>query len=97
MESYRRTNEKGAYRDIQQVDRYLRGCDKKWGILTNGRSWRLMCNGDGETLEHVRFDLVMFLEDLINMNILYIRKRGSIVISYFIIFILVEFRYIITQ
>lgn len=57
-------NEKGAYQDIQQVDRYLRGCDKKWGILTNGRSWRLMRSGDGETLEHLRFDLVLFLEDL---------------------------------
>lgn len=58
--------EKGAYADIQQVDRYLRGCDKKWGILTNGRSWRLMRSGDGETLEHVRFDIVLFLEDLRN-------------------------------
>jgi len=61
--------EKGAYQDIQQVDRYLRGCDKKWGILTNGRSWRLMRSGDGETLEHLRFDLVLFLEDLRNKNV----------------------------
>ena len=60
------TNEKGAIQDIQQVDRYLRGCDKKWGILTNGRSWRLMRSGDGETLQHVRFDLILFLEDLRN-------------------------------
>ena len=61
--------EKGAYQDIQQVDRYLRGCDKKWGILTNGRSWRLMRSGDGETLEHLRFDLVFFLEDLRNPQV----------------------------
>jgi Eco57I restriction-modification methylase len=58
--------EKGAYQDIQQVDRYLRGCNKKWGILTNGRSWRLMRTGDGETLENLKFDLVLFLEDLRN-------------------------------
>ena len=61
--------EKGAIQDIQQVDRYLRGCGKKWGILTNGRSWRLMRSGNGETLEHLRFDLVLFLEDLRNKDI----------------------------
>lgn len=51
-----------ALRDIQQVERYLRGYDKEWGILTNGRSWRLVRRG--RELEHVRFDLILLLEDL---------------------------------
>ncbi|MEE4357256.1 MAG: N-6 DNA methylase, partial [Desulfococcaceae bacterium] len=51
-----------AAEDIDQVERYTRGCGKNWGILTNGRSWRLMRKG--KILEHLRFDLVLFLEDL---------------------------------
>ncbi len=51
-----------AAEDIDQVERYTRGCGKNWGILTNGRSWRLMRKG--KLQEHLRFDLVFFLEDL---------------------------------
>gem|GEM_PF-740193 len=51
-----------ALKDIQQAERYLRGYDKTWGILTNGRSWRLLHRG--KELEHLRFDLVLLLEDL---------------------------------
>ncbi|MEZ4529049.1 MAG: N-6 DNA methylase [Desulfobacterales bacterium] len=51
-----------AAEDIDQVERYTRGCGKNWGILTNGRSWRLMRKG--KLQEHLRFDLVLFLEDL---------------------------------
>ncbi|MGE0082802.1 MAG: N-6 DNA methylase [Desulfococcaceae bacterium] len=51
-----------AAEDIDQVERYTRGCGKTWGILTNGRSWRLMRKG--KVQEHLRFDLVLFLEDL---------------------------------
>jgi hypothetical protein len=49
-----------ALKDIQQVGRYLRGYDRTWGILTNGRSWRLQRRG--KELEHLRFDLVLLLE-----------------------------------
>jgi hypothetical protein len=51
-----------ALKDIQQVERYLRGYDKTWGILTNGRSWRLLRRGS--EFEHLRFDLVLLLEHL---------------------------------
>lgn len=60
--SRRHGGEGGARDDILQVDRYLRGYNKAWGVLTNGRSWRLM--QQGETQKHLRFDLVLFLEDL---------------------------------
>ena len=48
---------------VTQVERYLRGCRKKWGILTNGRNWRLIRSG--KIHEHLRFDLVMFLESIL--------------------------------
>lgn len=48
--------------DVEQMDQYLRGCGKTWGILTDGRSWRLM--RAGEKQKHLRFDLVLFLEEL---------------------------------
>ncbi|MEE4355703.1 MAG: N-6 DNA methylase [Desulfococcaceae bacterium] len=51
-----------AAEDIDQAERYTRGCGKNWGILTNGRSWRLMRKG--KILEHLRFDPVLFLEEL---------------------------------
>jgi len=51
-----------AIDDLHQVERYLRGYQKKWGILTNGRVWRLM--RQGKVQEHVHFNLVIFLEDL---------------------------------
>jgi hypothetical protein len=51
-----------AMQDVQQVARYLQGYDKRWGVLTNGRSWRLMRQGRDHA--HLRFDLVLFLEDL---------------------------------
>jgi hypothetical protein len=54
--------EKTAGQDIEQVQRYLFGYDKTWGILTNGRSWRLMQRGRSGV--HLRFDLVLLLEDL---------------------------------
>ena len=57
-----KSKEGGAIADIHQVDRYLRGYDRTWGILTNGRSWRLM--RQRETQKHLRFDLVLFLEEL---------------------------------
>ena len=60
--SKRQRTEKTATEDVQQVGRYLRGYDRTWGILTNGRSWRLM--RQGREHEHLRFDLVCFLEEL---------------------------------
>jgi hypothetical protein len=60
--SQRHGGEGGAIAGIRQVDRYLRGYDRPWGVLTNGRSWRLM--RQGETRKCLRFDLVLFLEDL---------------------------------
>jgi len=58
----RKSEREGASKDIHQVDQYLRGYYKPWGVLTNGRSWRLM--RQGEVQEHLRFDLVLFLEHL---------------------------------
>ena len=55
--------EGSAAQDIEQVSRYLKGCRKKWGVLTNGRCWRLMRAGASQ--EHLRFDLVLFLEHII--------------------------------
>src|SRR5690606_38234458 len=43
---------------------YLRECGKSWGVLTNGRSWRLMRAGTPDPFAHLRFDLVAFLESL---------------------------------
>ncbi len=60
--SKKKRSEPTAIEDIQQVDRYLRGYDRPWGVLTNGRSWRLMQKG--RLHENLRFDLVLFLEDL---------------------------------
>lgn len=54
-------HEPTAMEDVLQVGLYLRGCDRPWGVLTNGRSWRLM--RQGKTNEHLRFDLVLFLEE----------------------------------
>ncbi len=51
-----------AIEDLKQVERYLRGYQKKWGVLTNGRVWRLM--RQGQVHECVQFNLVLFLEDL---------------------------------
>ncbi len=51
-----------ALDDIKQVERYLRGYDRNWGVLTNGRSWRLVRKG--KIQEHVRFDLILWLEDM---------------------------------
>ena len=62
----RHAGDTGARDDVLQVDRYLRGYKKDWGILTNGRCWRLMHSG--ETQKHLRFDLVLFLEDIRNNN-----------------------------
>ncbi len=64
-----------AAADIEQMARYIQGCGKTWGILTNGRSWRLMRAGKRQ--EHLRFDLVMYLEDLRNQN--GVLKGGKIV------------------
>ncbi|TNF32978.1 MAG: hypothetical protein EP329_08850 [Deltaproteobacteria bacterium] len=58
----RQRTEPTAIEDVQQVERYLRGYDRPWGVLTNGRCWRLMQRG--RLHEHLRFDLVRFLEDL---------------------------------
>jgi hypothetical protein len=55
--------EGSAAQDIEQVSRYLQGCGKKWGVLTNGRCWRLM--RAGAPRDHLRFDLVLFLEHII--------------------------------
>ena len=55
--------EGSAAQDIEQVSRYLQGCGKKWGVLTNGRCWRLMRAGASQ--DHLRFDLVLFLEHMI--------------------------------
>nr|WP_240807123.1 N-6 DNA methylase [Polyangium spumosum] len=52
-----------ASEDVEQVLRYLRVTGKRWGVLTNGRSWRLMEAGKFEA--HLRFDLVLFAEDLL--------------------------------
>jgi hypothetical protein len=52
-----------AAEDIEQLLGYLQDCGKTWGILTNGRSWRLM--RAGKTQEHLRFDLVMFVEEIL--------------------------------
>ena len=51
-----------AAQDIDQVLTYIKGCGKTWGVLTNGRSWRLM--RQGKITEHLRFDLVLMLEEL---------------------------------
>ncbi|QTA78233.1 Putative SAM-dependent DNA methylase, adenine-specific [Desulfonema limicola] len=67
------TRDTSAAADIEQIDRYIRGCGKKWGILTNGRCWRLMRAGKKQ--EHLRFDLVMFLEDLLNQEGVLVRGR----------------------
>jgi len=58
----RKSRDSGAVRDIAQVSRYIRRCGKTWGILSNGRSWRLM--RQGKERAHLRFDLILFLEDL---------------------------------
>ncbi|MFW5640877.1 MAG: Eco57I restriction-modification methylase domain-containing protein, partial [Thermodesulfobacteriota bacterium] len=58
----KKNRDTSAAEDIDQVERYLRGSGMIWGILTNGRSWRLMRAGKKQ--EHLRFDLVLFLEDL---------------------------------
>jgi len=60
--SKHRRSEPTAIEDVIQVERYLRGCRLTWGVLTNGRSWRLM--RVGHLHEHLRFDLVLFLEEL---------------------------------
>jgi hypothetical protein len=52
----------GLRADIKQVADYLSGYVKSWGVLSNGRSWRLM--NKGELDKHLRFDLVLLLEDL---------------------------------
>ncbi|MEI6424045.1 MAG: hypothetical protein WCP55_17650 [Lentisphaerota bacterium] len=52
-----------SLKSVMQVECYLRGCGKKWGILTNGRNWRLI--RAGKIHEHLRFDLVMFLESIL--------------------------------
>jgi hypothetical protein len=57
-----RLKEGASIADIHQLDRYLRGYDRSWGILSNGRSWRLM--RQHEVQKHLRFDLVLFLENL---------------------------------
>lgn len=56
------SGEKGAAADIEQVATYLAECGKPWGLLTNGRSWRLMRAGNLHG--HLRFDLVHFAEDI---------------------------------
>ena len=56
--------EGSAAQDIEQVSRYLKGCGKKWGVLTNGRCWRLMRQGEPQA--HLRFDLILFLENIIS-------------------------------
>lgn len=57
-------SESGARADIQQVADYLKGYARDWGVLTNGRSWRLMCRSREDNDAHMRFDLVLLLEDL---------------------------------
>lgn len=49
-----------ATQDIAQVERYIRGYDKPYGVLTNGRDWRLVRRGDINS--HLTFHLVDFLE-----------------------------------
>jgi hypothetical protein len=58
-----KSSDKTAAQDVDQVAGYLDGYDRKWGVLTNGRSWRLMVQGGGLD-RHLRFDLVLFLEQL---------------------------------
>lgn len=60
--------EPSASEDVEQVLGYLRATGKRWGVLTNGRSWRLMESGKVEP--HLRFDLVLFAESLLS-------KRGD--------------------
>lgn len=62
VSSKRSRKEPTAIEDVLQVDRYMRGYDKPWGVLTNGRCWRLMHRGRPN--DFLRFDLVLFLEDL---------------------------------
>lgn len=57
-------SEGGARADIQQVAGYLKGYSKEWGVLTNGRCWRLMCRSREADDTHLRFDLILLLEDL---------------------------------
>lgn len=52
-----------AAQDVKQVADYLTYYQKKWGVLSNGRSWRLMKQGT-DLDRHLRFDLVAFLEQL---------------------------------
>jgi hypothetical protein len=59
----RSASERTAAQDVLQVADYLADYQKKWGVLTNGRSWRLMVHGGGLD-RHLRFDLVAFLEQL---------------------------------
>ncbi|GBC61605.1 hypothetical protein DENIS_2567 [Desulfonema ishimotonii] len=66
-------SDSSAAEDIDQVERYIRGCGKTWGVLTNGRSWRLMRAGKKQ--EHLRFDLVLFLENLRNRDGVMVRGR----------------------
>src|SRR5690606_25927881 len=60
----KKAKDTSAIEDIQQVHGYLRECGKSWGVLTNGRSWRLMRAGTPDPFAHLRFDLVAFLESL---------------------------------
>lgn len=60
-QSKRHRTETGVQEDMLQVEGYLRGCDKEWGVLTNGRSWILIQKG--RTEPHLRFELVLLLED----------------------------------
>lgn len=55
--------EPSASEDVDQVLGYLRATGKRWGVLTNGRSWRLMETAKFEA--HLRFDLVLFAEELL--------------------------------
>lgn len=50
--------------DIAQVRRYSHRSNRSWGVLTNGASWRLMRCDTADRLAHLRFDLVLFLEEL---------------------------------
>lgn len=55
-----------ASQDVEQVLSYLRASGKRWGVLTNGRCFRLMETGKPEA--HLRYDLVLFAEELLTRN-----------------------------
>lgn len=58
-----RRSEAGSRNPNYQIDLYLRETDRLWGILTNGRIWRLYCRDTSYRLDsYYEVDLISLLE-----------------------------------